>query len=204
MTGRRETKKRLSRIKILKAASEIFATKGFDSATINEIADKADLGVGTVYNYFKSKDEIFIETFISDIDVETKFDLDIETLVEKEIAEIIMEYITKMMKPFKYIPKKLVKEFFRIVVGRKSSAGLLSNLMEMDFKFIDRIEEVLDTLKERGVLPTDYDSRMSSELCYSAYMYEFMLFLMMDDYDFDKVNENTRNKFSFIFNGKTI
>lgn len=34
--------------------------KGIDAATMQEIAEKADLGAGTVYNYFKSKDELAV------------------------------------------------------------------------------------------------------------------------------------------------
>jgi len=36
------------------------AEKGIDAATMQEIADRADLGAGTVYSYFKSKDDLAI------------------------------------------------------------------------------------------------------------------------------------------------
>ena len=32
--------------------------KGVDGATMLEIAERADVGAGTVYNYFKSKDDL--------------------------------------------------------------------------------------------------------------------------------------------------
>lgn len=40
------------------AGYEIMAQKGIDAATMSEIAELADLGAGTVYNYFASKDEL--------------------------------------------------------------------------------------------------------------------------------------------------
>ncbi len=80
MAGRREKKKKIAREKILKAALDIFEHKGFEKASISEIAEQADLGVGTVYNYFKSKDEIFIETFTSQMDVETSYDFDMKCI----------------------------------------------------------------------------------------------------------------------------
>jgi len=202
MTGRRESKKKIAREKILKAASDIFGSKGFEKATISEIADKADLGVGTVYNYFKSKDEIFIETFTNEFDVETKYEFNIEQLVEKEVADIIIEYVEKMMKPFKYVPKSLTKELFRITVGSKNSAGLLSNLMEMDLKFISRIEEVLESIKNKDVLPTTFNSRIGAELCYAAYTFQFLMYLFMEGYSFDMVLDNTKQKIQFLFEGK--
>jgi AcrR family transcriptional regulator len=46
------------RSQIARAAIELFARKGFEQTTIQEIADSAKIGKGTVYHYFKDKDEI--------------------------------------------------------------------------------------------------------------------------------------------------
>jgi AcrR family transcriptional regulator len=43
---------------ILEAAEKIFFKKGFESATMNEIAREAELGKGTIYLYFKGKDDV--------------------------------------------------------------------------------------------------------------------------------------------------
>lgn len=46
---------------ILDAAREIFAEKGYHTATSEEIAKRAGVGKGTIYQYFESKQEIFTE-----------------------------------------------------------------------------------------------------------------------------------------------
>lgn len=46
---------------ILEAARRVFARKGFEGATVDEIADAAGLGKGTVYLYFHSKRDIYME-----------------------------------------------------------------------------------------------------------------------------------------------
>jgi AcrR family transcriptional regulator len=43
---------------ILVAAEKVFFKKGFESATMNEIAREAELGKGTIYLYFKGKDDV--------------------------------------------------------------------------------------------------------------------------------------------------
>jgi AcrR family transcriptional regulator len=43
---------------ILEAAKKIFFEKGFDLATIDDIATKANYSKGSIYSYFKSKNEI--------------------------------------------------------------------------------------------------------------------------------------------------
>ena len=53
-TGKREL--------ILAAAQEIFFEKGYHGATSEEIAKRAGVGKGTLYQYFDSKLDIFIET----------------------------------------------------------------------------------------------------------------------------------------------
>ncbi len=46
---------------ILQAARKVFARSGFDGATVDEIAEAAGLAKGTVYLYFPSKREIYLE-----------------------------------------------------------------------------------------------------------------------------------------------
>jgi AcrR family transcriptional regulator len=48
---------------IIKAAIHIFGQKGFHSAKIQDIADFASVGKGTVYEYFSTKDELFLAVY---------------------------------------------------------------------------------------------------------------------------------------------
>jgi AcrR family transcriptional regulator len=47
------------RDQIIDAAIEVFGSKGLDTATVDQIAEAAGISKGTIYLYFKSKDEIF-------------------------------------------------------------------------------------------------------------------------------------------------
>lgn len=47
-----------TRRKLIEAAHKVIATKGFDSATIDDITNGADVGAGTFYNHFTSKEDI--------------------------------------------------------------------------------------------------------------------------------------------------
>lgn len=46
---------------ILKAARKEFIKNGFKEASMRTIAKDADVGLSNIYNYFKNKDEIFLE-----------------------------------------------------------------------------------------------------------------------------------------------
>lgn len=52
--------------RILLAAADVFSRKGYMQATLDEIIEIADTGKGTVYNYFKNKDNLFY-TLVSKI-----------------------------------------------------------------------------------------------------------------------------------------
>ena len=56
--GRRERKKLLSRRTILEAAISEFSKKGYKETSVADIMSTADLGIGTFYNYFNSKEDL--------------------------------------------------------------------------------------------------------------------------------------------------
>lgn len=58
--GRVARRQRRVRAALVNAARRIMSEKGIDGATMLEIAERADVGAGTVYNYFRSKDELAI------------------------------------------------------------------------------------------------------------------------------------------------
>jgi len=49
----------VTRVAIEDAAMELFLEQGYAATSMRQIADKADLALGGIYNHFKSKDEIF-------------------------------------------------------------------------------------------------------------------------------------------------
>ncbi|MEM1096870.1 MAG: TetR/AcrR family transcriptional regulator [Bacteroidota bacterium] len=58
--SRRERERLARREAMLEAAALVFAERGFDNATLDEIAQRAEFGKGTLYNYFSSKDELLL------------------------------------------------------------------------------------------------------------------------------------------------
>ena len=62
MISDRQAKEReMRKEQILESALNVFKTTGLDGTTMDEIAKQADFGKATLYYYFSSKEEIFIE-----------------------------------------------------------------------------------------------------------------------------------------------
>ncbi len=66
--GRRAQSKEAIRKRIVTAALTLFQTKGFDATTTKAIARKAGIAEGTVFNYFKSKEDIALHFFEQEVD----------------------------------------------------------------------------------------------------------------------------------------
>lgn len=63
MTRREDRKKKVTEQRqeqILEAALHVFSQKGYDKATVPDIAREAGIAVGSIYNYFPNKRELFI------------------------------------------------------------------------------------------------------------------------------------------------
>jgi AcrR family transcriptional regulator len=66
--GRRAQNKAAIRTRIVAAALNLFQTKGFDATTTREVARKAGIAEGTVFNYFKTKEDIALSFFEQEVD----------------------------------------------------------------------------------------------------------------------------------------
>ena len=78
---------------IFNSGRELFSAKGFKDTSVSEITKMAGIGVGTFYNYYSSKEELFLEIFIEENEKLKKsivgsLDLndDPVTLVKKAVA----------------------------------------------------------------------------------------------------------------------
>jgi AcrR family transcriptional regulator len=56
--GRRERRAAQTRLKLFRCALQLFAARGFSNVTVEDITEAADVGKGTFFNYFASKDHV--------------------------------------------------------------------------------------------------------------------------------------------------
>jgi AcrR family transcriptional regulator len=98
--SRQERKEKIAgmrRQQILEAAMEVFATRGFATATTAEIARAAGVAEGTIYNYFPSKRALLI-TVIQNFIITTPLLELIEKLPEGDIAGTFSNILRNRLK----------------------------------------------------------------------------------------------------------
>ncbi|MDT8069188.1 MAG: TetR/AcrR family transcriptional regulator [Terriglobia bacterium] len=56
--GRRERRAAETRLRLFRCALQLFSERGFPNVTVEDITEAADVGKGTFFNYFESKDHV--------------------------------------------------------------------------------------------------------------------------------------------------
>ena len=80
---RKQREKDKRKVEIINAARKVFSNKGFNSSTMEEIATEAELSPGTLYLYFKNKEELH-----------TSLSIEILKYLADEIQKVVIEEIS--------------------------------------------------------------------------------------------------------------
>ncbi len=99
---------------ILLAAEKVFAARGFFSTTMSDIAREAEFGTGTLYKYFKSKEELYftlIDEKVEAINGPVKAELSRKTPAVERIKNVL---------GFQFEFFERNRDFFRIYTSERS------------------------------------------------------------------------------------
>ena len=88
---RRERKKEAAKANIMQTAINLFEKQGFAATTMNQIAEEADVAMGTLYNYFTSK-EAFVGEYMRQVVEEKHTELGEELQRKKTTYEKLKFY----------------------------------------------------------------------------------------------------------------
>lgn len=81
----------------MEAAYTIMTAKGVDAATIREVTDKADVGFGTFYNYFETKDDLAAALLDCMIDGVAQRNTIATESIQTERPDLAMAISTRML-----------------------------------------------------------------------------------------------------------
>jgi AcrR family transcriptional regulator len=172
--SRKEREHQLRRDEILRAATKLFATKGYHSTTMNEIAKEAEFSTGSLYNFFKNKEELYfsllyekIEELAGLVDITrtmpgsacAKFD---------RAVDITLDYFERE------------RDFFRIFTVHRDSffeASLRSDFTERLRTQIFKYIEDLVSVAEEGIDAGEFRSFSGHEIAmsFTAIIHSFLV-----------------------------
>ena len=153
------------RTRILEGALKAFAKKGFYNTRVSEIASEAGVADGTIYLYFKNKDDLLISLF------EDRMEYIIDRL--KGELEAVDGGMLDQLRSFVHL-------HFRLAVEHRDLAEFITVELRQSAKFVKEYEnpkfahylKMLHSLIERGqregVLRSDLDSRLVTRALFGA------------------------------------
>ena len=151
--SRRERKKIAVRSQILSTAIELFSRRGLGAVTIDDIATAADVGKGTIYNYFATKEDIVV-AFMADLEARIAPKIARFRPGERPVHRTLADYILlhfRLKEPYHAFVRVFLAQMFM------DTARFLPYMVEMQ-KYIDPpIHSLFASLEERGQLRADID-----------------------------------------------
>jgi TetR/AcrR family fatty acid metabolism transcriptional regulator len=157
-------KKATRRQQILQAAIEIFGRSNFDDTSISEIARRAGVAEGTIYQYFKNKQDLFFsiprektKTFSAQLDLYLKGVTDAREKIRK-----FAWYYLHFFRTNPDYARSLMLEM------RVSKAFARSGSYKGVKRFMSQALAILKEGQEQGVIRQDLDLYLSRHLLLGA------------------------------------
>jgi AcrR family transcriptional regulator len=156
----RERKKAETRKRIVTVATKILAKKGLEAATVDEIAAAADVGKGTIYNYFETKEDIIVA-----------FLVDIETEVQEEVARLIqrprsLQGALSQYILFQFKLKEPHHEFVRVFLAQMFSRATAASpwIAQIQAVIDPPLQALFSSLQRRRLIRSDMDAAVLIQL----------------------------------------
>lgn len=149
---------------ILRAAVKVFAQKGYFNSKVSDVAGEAGIADGTVYLYFKSKDEILHSIFDRAMDVfiqEGKKELELLSTPEERLRKIAELHLDR-----------LGADRDLAIVFQVELRGSIKFMQEFSAAgFADYLDIICKTVEEgqmAGVFRTDVKPVVAAKILYGA------------------------------------
>ncbi len=131
------------RLAILKAAAELFCTQPFHKVKLSDVASRATVGKGTLYTYFKNKDDLYLSVFEIGF-VKLLERIQSRICLEQGSPEQNMEHAIREMVGFAFRHPELYQIMRRYATGH-------GELMERWQAKRAEMKAVLEAIISRGV-----------------------------------------------------
>jgi AcrR family transcriptional regulator len=154
----------ITRRRILKASLDLFAEKGYERATLDDVARRIRLTKGAVYWHFKSKPEL-LEALVADMTVRHAEELG-RSLAEPDSLDALRDHLVRRARFVTDTPDN--SKFFRIMMRLNWAAARFApvkrRLHQLETGIFAVIGRTLDRLNARGELRGGVDVPVMTEI----------------------------------------
>jgi len=200
MTGLRQKQKERRRRDILDAAARLLVAQGYEEATIEEIAERAEVGVGTVYNYFHSKAELLMALFYQSEDELLEQG---EAIVRNPPPEPVEAVSTLLCTHFEGLAGRYDKTLFREFLARTFTRkfGYGGVMATLTGRLAAQLTELLEQLQRRGQLAPGVRTDEAAVVLYSLFIGHLRGFAFIPELTLDSGKQTLGHTVALVFSG---
>jgi AcrR family transcriptional regulator len=162
MNDKREIQRR---VMILEAAQNAFSKKGYAATTIDEIATAAGLSKGSIYNYFKNKQDLFTQLFLTSIgedEAQTDAVVAQSTPASEKLTAILDMWFSRFSK-YQQIGR-LVLEFWGTAARQNQNGTFVRVFEELYDRYRDRLCRILRQGQQDGQFKLKHPPEVGASL----------------------------------------
>jgi AcrR family transcriptional regulator len=145
--------KEQKKLHIMGSALNVFLRKGFKETKIQDIADEAGIGKGTVYEYFNGKEGIGVELYRWLCDISNRYAL--ESIEEKDdTIERVRKYIRSTLELYEQFSEygPFYYAIYSISSDRENSLKVKAPLSEAFLIDVKSLSEIIEEGVEQGLI----------------------------------------------------
>ena len=149
---RKERERKRRRQQIMVAAKRVFSENGFNKATMEDIAKEAELSPGTLYLYFKNKDELYASLTLRVLQYMNIRLNQIEGEDKQTTAERIQSLKKALMDVYEFDPLSLINMFHlqSSETLNNLSSELIADIKDLSTKSIRAVASIFESGIKEG------------------------------------------------------
>jgi AcrR family transcriptional regulator len=151
--GKREQNKERTKESILEAALQLFREKGIEGTTTKEISKKAGIAEGTLFNYFKTKEDLALYFFQKETENLIDWFRADTRLQRAPLREKLFAIIHRQLEYIEPYEEFIGAVFCRSLQPNSTLSPLSFESQELRFKYLRFIREVLADSERKGEIP---------------------------------------------------
>lgn len=162
--GRRERAKRERLERIREAAWSLFVEKGYEATTTREVAERADVGAGTVFLYAKEKRELLF--LVMEEELSRVTEAAFARLPEGPLEDCLVRVFERPLALYAKVPgiaRAFVRELLYAPADDAERARAVTG------RFLAGLASVVEEGKRRGEVAADVDAGLAAANCFALY-----------------------------------
>ncbi len=201
MTGLRERKKQEVRRRIIAAATTLITENGLEATTMEDIAASAEVSVGTVYNYFGTKNALLLAGVEDETDKMVAAGMTVISEPGDDPLAAIQQLLHTYLDDFSKWDPRLLREVMGAAFSRTGGEDITTELAQLDERLLEQMMVLLSHFHAEGKLAEGVEVYEATLLVFGAFIIQMFMFMAVPNYQISDLYEQVDRQTALAFAG---